>query len=103
MARHLLAEAARHPSKSRPPMSHRKTDLGIPLPSKSAKVVLGKLPTVPILVQEQAFAQLNLIWPLIADDRTLRTWRCAHNGGAGFDPSLDSYSHPSAELVILLP
>src|SRR5262245_2249592 len=29
------------PSKSRPPMSHRKTDLGIPHPSKSAKVVLG--------------------------------------------------------------
>src|SRR6266480_5400548 len=28
------------PSKSRPPMSHRKTDLGIPCPSKSAKVVL---------------------------------------------------------------
>src|SRR5262245_39695105 len=29
------------PSKSRPPMSHRKTDLGIPCRSKSAKVVLG--------------------------------------------------------------
>ena len=28
------------PSKSRPPMSHRKTDLGILCPSKSAKVVL---------------------------------------------------------------
>jgi hypothetical protein len=28
------------PSKSRPPMSHRKTDLGIPRRSKSAKVVL---------------------------------------------------------------
>src|SRR5262249_30321312 len=28
------------PSKSRPPMSHRKTDLGIPCRSKSAKVVL---------------------------------------------------------------
>src|SRR6516225_11235080 len=31
------------PSKSRPPMSHRKTDLGIPRPSKSAKVVLALL------------------------------------------------------------
>src|SRR5215813_9457428 len=30
------------PSKSRPPMSHRKTDLGIPCRSKSAKVVLAK-------------------------------------------------------------
>src|SRR5262245_42956693 len=29
------------PSKSRPTMSHRKTDLGIPGRSKSAKVVLG--------------------------------------------------------------
>src|SRR5262249_35179725 len=29
------------PSKSRPPMSHRKTDLRIPCRSKSAKVVLG--------------------------------------------------------------
>src|SRR5262249_37698346 len=29
------------PSKSRPPMSHRKTDLGIPCRSKSAKVVLA--------------------------------------------------------------
>src|SRR5262249_48059899 len=29
------------PSKSRPPMSHRKTDLGIPCRSKSAKVVLS--------------------------------------------------------------
>src|SRR5262245_47883838 len=29
------------PSKSRPPMSHRKTDLGIPCRAKSAKVVLG--------------------------------------------------------------
>src|SRR5262249_9866406 len=29
------------PSKSRPPMSYRKTDLGIPCRSKSAKVVLG--------------------------------------------------------------
>src|SRR5262245_26215994 len=29
------------PSKGRPPMSHRKTDLGIPRRSKSAKVVLG--------------------------------------------------------------
>jgi len=29
------------PSKSRPPMSHRKTDLGIPCRSKSAKVVLN--------------------------------------------------------------
>ena len=29
------------PSKSRPPMSHRKTDLGILRPKKSAKVVLG--------------------------------------------------------------
>jgi hypothetical protein len=28
------------PSKSRPPMSHRKTDLGIPGRSKSAKVAL---------------------------------------------------------------
>src|SRR5262249_30259950 len=28
------------PSKSRPPMSHRKTDLGIPCRAKSAKVVL---------------------------------------------------------------
>src|SRR5215471_12336498 len=31
------------PSKSRPPMSHRKTDLGIPCRSKSAKVVLDAL------------------------------------------------------------
>src|SRR5260221_14700961 len=31
------------PSKSRPPMSHRKTDLGIPCRSKSAKVVLGRV------------------------------------------------------------
>jgi hypothetical protein len=31
------------PSKSRPPMSHRKTDLGIPRRSKSAKVVLGRV------------------------------------------------------------
>src|SRR5215813_9927780 len=31
------------PSKSRPPMSHRKTDLGIPCRSKSAKVVLAVL------------------------------------------------------------
>src|SRR5260370_33256851 len=30
------------PSKSRPPMSHRKTDLGIPCRSKSAKVVLAQ-------------------------------------------------------------
>jgi hypothetical protein len=29
------------PSTSRPPMSHRKTDLGIPCREKSAKVVLG--------------------------------------------------------------
>src|SRR5215472_8071449 len=29
------------PSKSRPPMSHRKTDLGIPRSQKSAKVVLA--------------------------------------------------------------
>src|SRR5262245_36732281 len=29
------------PLQSRPPMSHRKTDLGIPCRSKSAKVVLG--------------------------------------------------------------
>jgi len=28
------------PSKSRPPMSHRKTDLGIPRPRRTAKVVL---------------------------------------------------------------
>jgi hypothetical protein len=28
------------PSKSRPPMSHRKTDLGIPAAQKYAKVVL---------------------------------------------------------------
>src|SRR5215510_4879720 len=33
------------PSKSRPPMSHRKTDLGIPCRSKSAKVVL--IPQLP--------------------------------------------------------
>ena len=33
------------PSRSRPPMSHRKTDLGIPRPSKSAKVVLIGLST----------------------------------------------------------
>jgi len=31
------------PSKSRPPMSHRKTDLGIPCRSKSAKVVLASV------------------------------------------------------------
>src|SRR5262245_7742965 len=31
------------PSKSRPPMSHRKTDLGIPCRSKSAKGVLGRV------------------------------------------------------------
>jgi hypothetical protein len=31
------------PSKSRPPMSHRKTDLGIPSRSRSAKVVLERL------------------------------------------------------------
>jgi hypothetical protein len=30
------------PSKSRPPMSHRKTDLGILRPLKSAKVVLRR-------------------------------------------------------------
>src|SRR5262245_21039285 len=30
------------PSKSRPPMSHRKTDLGIPCRAKSAKVVLAR-------------------------------------------------------------
>src|SRR5262245_43774298 len=31
------------PSKGRPPMSHRKTDLGIPRRSKSAKVVLERV------------------------------------------------------------
>src|SRR5262245_28709216 len=31
------------PSKSRPPMSHRKSDSGIPCCSKSAKVVLGRV------------------------------------------------------------
>jgi hypothetical protein len=31
------------PSKSRPPMSHRKTDLGIPRPRRTAKVVLGRV------------------------------------------------------------
>src|SRR5262245_63412294 len=35
------------PSKSRPPMSHRKTDLGIPCRSKSAKVVLGSMSLAP--------------------------------------------------------
>jgi hypothetical protein len=38
------------PSKSRPPMSHRKTDLGIPCRSKSAKVVLGREADVGPLV-----------------------------------------------------
>src|SRR5438034_183772 len=33
------------PSRSRPPMSHRKSDLGIPCRSKSAKVVLGPMAT----------------------------------------------------------
>src|SRR5271165_3185581 len=32
------------PSKSRPPMSHRKSDLGIPCRSKCAKVVLAAIP-----------------------------------------------------------
>jgi len=36
------------PSKSRPPMSHRKTDLGILRPKKSAKVVLGPVLNYPI-------------------------------------------------------
>src|SRR5215204_4672634 len=31
------------PSKRRPPMSHRKSDLGIPYRSESAKVVLGRV------------------------------------------------------------
>src|SRR5262249_16975670 len=31
------------PSKTRPPMSHKKTDLGIPCRSKSAKVVIGRV------------------------------------------------------------
>src|SRR5438046_2709210 len=35
------------PSKSRPPMSHRKTDLGIPCRSKSAKVVRGSRLIMP--------------------------------------------------------
>src|SRR5215468_3901303 len=34
------------PSKSRPPMSHRKTDLGIPRPRRTAKVVLVQRPSL---------------------------------------------------------
>ena len=40
----VLAQAVL-PSKSRLPMSHRKTDLGIPRRSKSAKVVLANEPS----------------------------------------------------------
>src|SRR5438034_7325273 len=48
------------PSKSRPPMSHRKTDLGIPRRSKSAKVVLGYVELKSRLVLAIAFARGNL-------------------------------------------
>src|SRR5262249_19809323 len=40
------------PTKTRPPMSHRKTDLGIPCRSKSAKVVLGSR-LIKSTIQEQ--------------------------------------------------
>src|SRR5215813_64173 len=44
------------PSKSRPPMSHRKTDLGIPCRSKSPKVVLVP-PTPPLGVHSRVISE----------------------------------------------
>src|SRR5262249_55768145 len=52
------------PSKSRPPMSHRKTDLGIPCRSKSAKVVLDQMPKSGLvlwLAGNQFFAMDDVI------------------------------------------
>src|SRR5215813_7770922 len=43
------------PLQSRPPMSHRKTDLGIPCRSKSAKVVLARVDKIEDELRVQAF------------------------------------------------
>src|SRR5208282_6750181 len=53
--------------------------------------------------QDAAIREPSLIIRRIVRDRTLRAWLHAHAGGAGFTPPLDSYSQPSAELVILVP
>src|SRR5262245_49092472 len=45
------------PSKSRPPMSHRKTDLGIPCRSKSAKVVLVAVAILAMVIVPPALAK----------------------------------------------
>jgi hypothetical protein len=45
------------PSKSRPPMSHRKTDLGIPCRSKSAKVVLVAVAILAMVLVPPALAK----------------------------------------------
>src|SRR5215471_9091137 len=53
------------PSKSRPPMSHRKTDLGIPCRSKSARVVLrGRHEGAEVALHRfmAPFAQRRLAW-----------------------------------------
>src|SRR5215472_16827610 len=49
------------PSKSRPPMSHRKTDLGIPCRSKSAKVVLGAGSISTYLGRAMPDAQIDVV------------------------------------------
>src|SRR5262249_2394371 len=46
------------PLQSRPPMSHRKTDLGIPCRSKSAKVVLGR-----VLIKSRALCAIAAFSP----------------------------------------
>src|SRR5271157_5476469 len=66
------------PSKSRPPMSHRKTDLGIPCRSKSAKVVLGgvemdifrrKVPVHYIPIHEDNIGKKN--WVILLEAGTI--------------------------------
>jgi hypothetical protein len=54
-------------------MSHRKTDLGIPRPSKSAKVVLAAPPGVAIVTKKAHPLQFT------AFDRIYR-WQDAGNG-----------------------
>src|SRR5262249_9113262 len=60
------------PSKSRPPMSHRKTDLGIPCRSKSAKVVLVSRPGLLVILGRVIFRRVGATGPL------LRRGTCEH-------------------------
>jgi hypothetical protein len=45
----------------------------------------------------------KLVRPHIIQDRPARAWLHAHSGGAEFAAPLNSYSQPSAELVVLFP